>query len=104
MAPRMSRFPRWAAEILIRQPIALLCHRLATPNDLDPELRLRAGGSDEGARLPGELQAEFDLDAFRSVRKVAKRARHGNRRRFDCLERRFESIAGRLDHVRRMKP
>jgi hypothetical protein len=49
----------------------LLCHTTLTRNWASV---LAAG--DERSRLSGELYAELDLDAFRSIRKVPKNARH----------------------------
>src|SRR6266436_5533305 len=90
-----------------RTPMRLtspLCRRFAFPCQLDTELRLSAGGGYESSSLPGELQTELDLDTFRSVREIAELARHGECRRLDRLECRFEGGADGLDHLAGVQP
>src|SRR6516162_2870048 len=99
MIPRTRKLLPAYAENSMRWPLSSLCRRLALPHHLDAELRFGAGGGNEGSRLPRELQAELDLDAFRGVREVAKLARHGDRCGLYHLERRFETIADRLYHI-----
>jgi hypothetical protein len=102
MGPRMNWLLARDAETSVRQPTQL-GFPLVLPDYLDPELCFGAGGGDERPRLSGELHPKLDFNDVGSIRDVAKNARHGNRRRLDRPERRFESIGDRLDHLGRMQ-